>query len=117
MQRLHVRPAPVAERFDQPYLSASDRILNFDARETEVRILDRRGERIERLEKMDIRIPERVVGVENQIERISHRRRHLLIGYWHATKRANDLRISELSGRQLHTHDGCSSRQNHQAAS
>src|SRR5580658_5727747 len=88
MQRGQVRAASVAKRFDQPDFGAAHRGVNLDARQTKTRVADGSSERIERLEKMDIGIPERVVGVENEIQRLSRRNRHLLTEYRHATRRA-----------------------------
>ena len=88
MQRHQVRAAPVAVRFDQPDFGASHRGVNLDARQAKARIAHSRSEVIERLEKMNIRIPERIVGVEDEIQRLSRRRRHLYREYRRALERA-----------------------------
>src|SRR5579863_7353068 len=88
MQRHQVRPAPVAVSFDQPDFGAAHRSVNLDARETEVRVADRGSEVIERLKKMNIGIPERIVGVENEIQGLGRRIQHLYTGYRRAPTRA-----------------------------
>ena len=88
MQRHQVRAAAVAVRFDQPDLGAAHRGVNLDARKTEARVANGGSETIERLEKMDIGIPERVVGVENEIQRLSRGRGHLYTEYRRALARA-----------------------------
>src|ERR1700723_3300159 len=88
MQRQQVRAAAVAMRFDQPNFGAAHGGVNLDARDPEVRVAHRRREVIERLEKMNIGIPERIVGVENEIQRLSRRREHLYREYRRARERA-----------------------------
>src|ERR1019366_9795505 len=88
VQRNHVRTAPVAVPFDQPHFGAAHRGVNVGARDVEDRVADGRSEEIERLEKMDIGIPERVVGVEYEIQRLSRSRGHLRTGYRRAPTRA-----------------------------
>ena len=88
MQRPHVRAAAVAMRFDQHDFGAAHRSMNLDARQTKTRIADGGSEVIERLEKMNIGIPERIVGVENEIQRLSRRREHLYREYRRALERA-----------------------------
>ena len=89
MHRNHVRTAPVTVRFDQPHFGAAHRGVNVDARDVEDRVANGRSEEIERLEKMDIGIPERVVGVEYEVQRLSRSRGHLRTGYRGALERAN----------------------------
>ena len=69
MQRDHVRAAAIAVSLDQHDFSAAHGGVNLDARDAEVRVADGSSEMIERLEKMDIGIPERIVGVEDEIQR------------------------------------------------
>jgi hypothetical protein len=88
MQRHQVRAAAVAMRFDQPNFGAPHSRVNLDARDPEVRVAYGRSEVIERLEKMNIRIPERIVGIENEIQRLSRRREHLYREYRRALERA-----------------------------
>ena len=59
-------------RFDQLYLGAAHGSVDIDAREAEAGVTNCGSKGIERLEKMDIGIPERIVGVENEIQRFSH---------------------------------------------
>jgi hypothetical protein len=88
MQRHQVRAAAVAMRFDQPDFGAAHGGVNLDARNAKVRVAYGRSEVIERLEKMNIGIPERIVGIENEIERLSRRRQHLHQEYRRALQRA-----------------------------
>ena len=97
MQRSHVRTAAVAVRFDQHDFGAAHRGVNLDARQTEPRVADRRGEVIERLEKMNIGIPERIVGVENEIQRLSRGRGHLSRGYRRVPTRESEGEITLLN--------------------
>src|SRR6202040_3605247 len=78
----------VAMRFDQPNFGAAHCGVNLDARDAEIRVAHRRSEIIERLEKMNIGIPERIVGIENEIQRLSRRREHLYREYRRALERA-----------------------------
>src|SRR5258708_21876766 len=87
MQRHQVRAPAVAMSFDQPDFSAAHRSVNLDARDTEVSVADSRGKVIERLEKMNIGIPERIVGVENEIQRLGRRTQHLYTEYRRARRR------------------------------
>src|ERR1039457_7157107 len=89
MQRHHVRTAAVAMRFDKPHFGAAHRGVNLDARDVEDRVANGRSEEIERLEKMDVGIPERVVGVEYEVQRLSRSRGHLPTAYRRALERAN----------------------------
>ena len=88
MQRHQVGPPSVAVGFDQPDFGAAHRGVNLDARQAKARVANGRSEVIERLEKMDIGIPERVVGVEDEIQRLSHGREHLYTEYRRARGRA-----------------------------
>ena len=88
MQRNHVRPAAVAVCFDQPEFGAAHGGVNLVARDAEGGVADGRSEEIKRLEKMDIGIPERVVGVEDEIQRLSRRRRHPCTEYRRAPRQA-----------------------------
>src|ERR1700732_5120985 len=88
MQRQQVRAAAVAMRFDQPDFRAAHGSMKLDARQAKARIAHGRREVIERLEKMNIGIPERIVGVENEIQRLSRRREHLHREYRRALERA-----------------------------
>src|SRR5208337_3640604 len=68
---------------------APHRGVNLDARDAEDRVANGRSEEIERLEKMDVGIPERVVGVEYEVQRLSRSRGHLPTAYRRALERAN----------------------------
>jgi hypothetical protein len=68
MQRHHVRAAAVTVSLDQAKFGAAQRGMNVGALESEAGIRDGGGERVEGFEEMNVRIPERVVGVEDQIE-------------------------------------------------
>jgi hypothetical protein len=79
MQRHHIRPPAVAMSFYQAKFGAAHGGMNVGALETEAGVGNGGGERVERLEEMDIRIPESVIGVENQIQRSNSRDNHLFI--------------------------------------
>src|SRR5580704_15223334 len=91
MQRDHVRASAIAVSLDERDFGAAHGRVNLDARDAQLRIADGGGEVIERLEKMDIGIPERVVSVEDEIERFSRGRRHLHTEYRRVRRRAIGL--------------------------
>src|ERR1700720_173211 len=86
MQRHKIRAPAVAMSFDQPDFSAAHRSVNLDARDAAVSVADSGREVIERLEKMNIGIPERIVGVENEIQRLGRRTQHLYTEYRRARR-------------------------------
>src|ERR1700746_1644563 len=106
MQRPDIGPPTVTMRLDQPDFRAAHGGVNLDAGKTEVRIADSGSKMIERLEKMNIGIPERVVSVEDEIQRISRRRKHLTTAYRRALRRAIatrerwEVRMAERSARR-----------------
>ena len=69
LQRDHIRTAAIAMRLNQLQLGFADDRLDRIAMRIDPERCDRRDEVLERFEEVDVRIPQRIIRIEDQIQR------------------------------------------------
>jgi len=68
MKRQHVRLASVAQSLNQFQFGISNRTFDSVRRPGNAGTHARQDKRVARLEEVDVGIPQRIVGIENQVE-------------------------------------------------
>ena len=68
-ERDHIRTAAIAMRLDQLQFGLAHDRLDRIAMRIDAERADRRDEILERFEEVDVRIPQRIIGIENQVQR------------------------------------------------